>query len=535
MSVLSFRFVAFVAGAVLIYYLTPGKHQWKVLLLLSYAFYMLADVRAVIFILVTSLSTFYAGKMIGRINDEFEVAVASYQGPNPKMTRDEKKALKAEEDRRKRVIMIAVLLLNFGILIALKYVGVLAKGVNFLCRILNRGYRMSGRSILVPLGISYYTFQSMGYVIDLYRRKFQPEKNLARLMLFVSFFPQLIQGPISRYDEFADQLYAEHRFSYTRVKHGIELSVWGLFKKLVISDRIAILTSTIFSSPEIYGGWYLVLATCFSMLQLYTDFSGGIDILRGVSETFGVVMPENFTRPFFSENQGEYWRRWHITLNNWWRDYIFYPLTLSKPLVSFSKIAKKIFGNDFGKKLPILVSVIIIRVINSIWHGATTVSILGGVYYGLLLAFSFYFETKFKRLNELLHINTECLSFKVFRCVRTFILICVPRLVVNATSLKDAGRYIHYLFSIRNPWILFDGSLYNLGVSQKEYYVVIFSLLFLLVISLVQEKGIVIRDLLDKQNILFRGLIYIVFIYVIILFGAYGAGYDASAFIYQQI
>ena len=535
MSVLSFRFAAFVAIALVIYYSTPGKHQWKVLLALSYVFYLIADARALLFVLITSVSTFFAGKLIGQINDEYEAAVASYSGPNPKMTREEKKALKAEEDRRKRVIMVAALLLNFGILFALKYVAVLAKGVNFICRLVGVGYRMSRNSILVPLGISYYTFQSVGYVIDLYRRKFSPEKNLARFMLFVSFFPQLIQGPISRFDELAEQLYAEHEFNYTRIKHGIELSVWGLFKKLVISDRIAIITSTIFGSPEVYGGWYLAIATALSMLQLYTDFSGGIDILRGVAEAFGIIMPENFTRPFFSENQGEYWRRWHITLNNWWRDYIFYPLTLSKPLTSFGKFSKKIFGSDFGKKLPILVSVIIIRVINSIWHGATIVSILGGVYYGLLLAFSFYFETKFKRLNEILHINTECLTFKVFRCVRTFLLICVPRLVVNARSLSDAGRYIRCLFNTYNPWVLFDGSLFNLGVSQQQMYVLIFSLLFLFVISLVQEKGVVLREFIDKQNLVFRGMIYIAIIYAIILFGAYGAGYDASAFIYQQI
>ena len=260
-----------------------------------------------------------------------------------------------------------------------------------------------------------------------------------------------------------------------------------------------------------------------------------IGILRGVAETFGIFMPENFTRPFFSENQSEYWRRWHITLNNWWRDYIFYPLTLSKPLVNFGKDAKKVFGSDFGKKLPILVSVIIIRVINSIWHGATIVSILGGVYYGLLLAGSFYFEPKIKRLNELLRINTQCLSFKVFRCLRTFILISVPRLVVNASTLKDAWRYIRCLFTVRNPWVLFDGSLYNLGVSQQQVHLLIISLMFLFVISLIQEKGIVVRELLDQQNLVVRGLIYLGFIYVILLFGAYGVGYDSSAFIYQQI
>ncbi len=535
MSILSFKFAVFLTAAILLYFLTPGKHQWKMLLVISYIFYLFAGLKAVIFILFTSVSTYLAGLRIGKINDEFDVAVANYSGPNPKMTRAEKNELKKEEDRRKKKIMVLTLILNFGLLIALKYINALGGVFNSLCSLFNIVYELPQFSMLVPLGISYYTFQSMGYIIDLYRRKFAPEKNLPKFMLFISFFPQLIQGPISRFDELSVQLYEPHRFDPQRLKHGLELAAWGLFKKLVISDRIAIITSTVFTSPDRYPGFYLLVATILSMLQLYTDFSGGIDMTRGAAEIFGVYMPENFTRPFFATNLSEYWRRWHITLNNWWRDYIFYPLTLSKPFMKFGKVMKKIVGEDFGKKLPILLSIIIIRIINSIWHGATGSSILGGLYYGLILAFSFYFEAKFKKLNELLKINTNCLTWKIFTCLRTFALIAAPRLVTYATSVSDGADYFRCLFKTWNPWVLFDGSLYNLGVTQPQFFVVVFSLLLLLLVSSLQEKGMSIRAELDKQNLVFRGMIFIVFIYAIVLFGVYGSGYDASAFAYALI
>lgn len=519
MSILSIKFIVFLLVAVLFYYVTPKSHQWKSLLLISYGFYMVSGVENLFFLLLTTLSSYYAGILIGKINDEYEGEIARLEEAGGKATRVQKRNVKAEEDKRKRVIMILALLLNFSMLFLLKYSSTL---------------HLMPFSWIIPMGISYYTFQSMGYVIDLYRRKYSPEKDIFRFMLFVSFFPQLIQGPISRFDELQKQLCRPHKFEFKNLKYGAELMAWGIFKKLVISDRIAIITNTIFSEPEKYRGMYLVVATVFSMLQLYADFSGGIDMIRGVGEMFGIILPENFTRPFFAANLSEYWRRWHITLNNWWRDYIFYPLTLSKAFTAFGKTAKKIVGDNFGKKLPILLSVIIIRVINSIWHGATINSILGGIYYGVLLALSFYFEPYFKMANEKLGINTNCFSWRLYQYIRTFCLIAAPRLVSKATTVKEGANYFKCLFSTYNPWVLFDGSLYKLGVSSKQFLVVMLSLFLLLAVSCIQERGLVVREILDRQNMVFRVLFYCVFIYFIILFGVYGPGYDASTFTYAQ-
>lgn len=532
MSILSVQFFVFLVVALVVYYVIPARHQWKGLLLISYAFYLFAGVRAIIFILLTSVSTYFAGLWIGKINDEFEVAVANYSGPNPKMTRAEKKEIKAAEDKRKRVILIFTLLLNFGILIALKYSNEVKALLTFLCSLVGLHYEAPQFSILIPLGISYYTFQSMAYVLDLYRRKISPERSLPRLMLFISFFPQLVQGPISRFDELAGQLYAPHAFDSKRIRYGVELMAWGFFKKLVLSDRIAIITRTIWDAPEIYPGFYLIVAAILSTLQLYTDFSGGIDIARGVAECFGVDMPENFTRPFFAKNMSDFWQRWHITLNNWWRDYIFYPLTLSKPFARMGKALRKTVSDNLGKKFPALVSLIVIRILGSIWHGGSAGSVLAGLYYGIVLALSFYYEPHIKKLTAKLRINTECLSWKAFQCARTAILFAAPRLIVYSAGFGDAVNYIRCLFKTFNPWILFDGSLFKLGVTAHQFNAVICGLVLLFLVGWIQEHGKIVRVELDKQNMVIRGLVYIAFIYSIVLFGAYGSGYDASSFTY---
>ena len=535
MSILSLSFVIFLAAAFLVYFLTPGKYQWIALLVISYVFYLFAGVRAIIFILITTTTTFFAGRWIGKINDEFDVAVANYQGPNPKMTRDEKKALKADEDKRKKRIMILVMVLNFGILLALKFINPIVDVMNGLCGLVGLKYEIPHFSMLVPLGISYYTFQSMGYIIDLYRRKYKPSSHFGHFMLFLSFFPQLVQGPISRYNELSSQLIAPHRFEYTRVKHGMELVVWGLFKKLVISDRIAIIASTVYGSPDNYKGYYIAVAMVISSIQLYTDFSGGIDVMRGVAEAFGIILPENFTRPYFSVNLAEYWRRWHITMNTWWRDYLFYPLSLSRPFQKLGKRTRKIVGDNFSKKLPILLSIIVIRVVNSIWHGATASNVTGGLYHGIILAISLYFEPYIVRLTKRLKINTECFSWRLFQIIRTFILITIPKVFYPISSMSEIGKAISNLVSVHNPWVLFDGSIFKLGVTQPQLQIVSLCILILIIVSCLQEKGYSVRAELDKQNLVFRGAVYLFFIFAIIIFGVYGSAYNASAFAYQFV
>lgn len=534
MSVISIQFIFFLLLAVVLYYTAPPKWQWKILLIESFCFYVLCSARAILFFCVTAVSIWYAAIRMDRINAEYQKEIDAYAAQGKKLTRQEKLAMKKQEDRRKRKILIALLLLNFGILFFIKYGEIPCRIWNGVCAVLRLDWEADYSGILVPLGISYYTFQAVGYLIDIYRRKMRAERSLPRLALFLAFFPQLVQGPISRYHELAGQLFEPHPFRFQNIRNGAELMAWGLFKKLVISDRLAIMVNTVFGMPDQYDGCYLLFASVFSMLQLYTDFSGGIDMMRGAAEMFGMDLPENFVRPFFARDQSEYWRRWHISLNNWWRDYIFYPLTLSRAFQALGRKTRKWLGERFGKKLPVLLAVIIIRVINSIWHGATGASILGGLYYGILLALSFYFDYAIQKITQKLHIRTNCISWRIFQTLRTFLLIAAPRLISQARSLSDGGKVFSCLFQEWNPWIFFDGSLFSLGVSRAQFTVLLLALLLLFVVSLLQERGIRIRESLARQNLVFQGLILICFFYTVVLFGVYGSGYDASAFTYAQ-
>lgn len=531
MSFISLVFIVFLAIAAAVYFLTPARWQWIVLLIASYVFYLFAGVKLVLFLLFTTISVFFAGKAIGKRNEEYHQRL---KDEAETLDRAGKRQLKDVFNKRKKRIMIAALLANFGILFVLKYLPVFAEPVGVLISRFDPDFKMPSFNFFLPLGISFYTFQAMGYVVDLYRDKFKPETNLLRFALFLSFFPQIIQGPISRFDELAEQLYAPHKFDYKRVKFGIELMLWGYFKKMVIADHLAIVTSTVFGNPQQYQGLYLIVSAALSWIELYTDFSGGIDVARGVAEIFGINMPENFKRPFFADSLAEFWRRWHITLNNWWRDYIFYPLTLSKAFTALGKKCKKLFGNNTGKKVPAMLALLIVRVINSVWHGAYVIYFVGGLYHGIMIALAFLLEPQFKKLTEKLRVNTQCFSWKVFRIVRTFILVAAPRLIFAANSWSDILLYLRCAFRQFNPWIFFDNSMYSLGLNRKEFQSVLTAMLLLLVVSIFQEKGYCIREKLEEQNLVFRWAVYLVGILSILLLGAYGLGFDAAGFQYMQ-
>lgn len=515
MSLISIRFVLFLVVAVILYYSAPLEKRWMFLLIISFAFYLISSPKAILLIIFTILTSFLLSCKMDENNVQCEEQI---NGVVQNIGCDSKKksVLRDETRKKNRVFLIIALVINFGILFLLKYV----KPVLF-------------SSIGIPLGISYYTFQSMGYVIDIYRNKHRAEKNVLKYSLFILFFPQLMQGPISRHSDISEQLLSGKKFSMDMVWKGIELIVWGIFKKIVIGDRLYIITNNVFSNINMYDGCFIWVATFFSMIELYADFSGGIDIARGGSELFGITLPENFLRPFFAKSLNEFWRRWHITLNNWWRDYIFYPVTLTKAFSKLGKKAKNVLGSNVGRKIPVVCALIFVRMVNSIWHGVTQCSFVSGLYYGILLAASFLLDDFFRAVNKKLSINTECFTWKLFQCIRTFILISLPRMVSYSNTLSDGWGVIKKAFSY-NPWILFDGSLYELGVSGPQFRVTIYCILFMGVISWMQEKGIRIRDCIAKQNVIARGMIYIAFIYFILIFGVYGSGYNSASFAYAQ-
>lgn len=530
MSIISLGFALFLLIAVIAYFITPSKYQWVTLLAASYIFYMFASVKLLFFLLLTTTSTYCVGLLFGKVNLAYERRLK--EGKET-LTRAQKRELKQEFNRKKKLWLLAALLLNFGVLFILKYTNILVGVLNLLRAVFRMEGKLDVPKLFLPLGISFYTFQSMGYLIDVYRNKYKPERNWEKFALFVSFFPQLIQGPISRYDQLAAQLYAPHSFDYQRVKHGLELMLWGYFKKMVISDRIAIMTGAIFATPGEYQGFYIAFGALFGLFELYTDFSGGIDIVRGVSEIFGIIMPENFKRPYFATSLADYWRRWHITLNDWWRDYIFYPMVLSETFTKLGKFCRKHMGDTFGKKIPIFIALFCARFINGIWHGVSVYYVIVGLYHGVLISLSFVFEEQIGDLGRKLRIKTDCASWRIFQSLRTFALLFLIKVQSKATSFSEIIIYYKSLFAKFNPWILFDESLFKFGVNRREFTVVILALAVLFVVSLLQEKGYHIREKLDEQNLVFRWGIYLCGILSVVLFGVYGPGYDAAKFLYQ--
>ena len=339
----SLNFLAFVSVTILLYFLFPLKKQkWVVLLVSSYTFYLLAGYKYAYFIVFTTITTYLTALWLDRISKNSKVKIKQNKA---QWSREEKKKYKSSIKIKKRLVMALVLVVNFGILGFLKYYNFFSGSLNDVLGVFGVSFSAPTLNLVLPLGISFYTFQSMGYIVDVYREKVAAEKNPAKLALFVSFFPQIIQGPISFYDQLAHQLYEPHNFDFTRFKHGMELILWGFFKKLVIADRAVIAIQAFQKGNTDFGGTTITFIILLYALQLYADFSGGIDISRGIAQILGIDMVDNFKRPYFAKSINDYWRRWHITLGAWLKNYLFYPIAMSNVFINASK---KMKNTKFG-------------------------------------------------------------------------------------------------------------------------------------------------------------------------------------------
>ena len=525
MAFTSFKFLEFLVLTVLVYFIIPQKYRWLVLLVSSYAFYLLSSPKTFIFVLITTVTTFYGAKAIGAKDARMKAHIAANK---EKLDRAAKKEIKAATQKEKKKILLLIVLLNFGILAFLKYFRVYINDIAVMMGIEN----VFNAGMLIPLGISFYTFQSVGYVIDVYRSIDKPDDNLLKYALFVSFFPQIIQGPISKHNQLASQLYEGHPFDYTRVKFGAQLILWGFFKKLVIADRIGIIVNELFDNYTEYRGFFMIIAAVGYTIQIYGDFSGGIDIARGVAEIFGITLTNNFERPYFSRSVREFWQRWHITLGTWCRDYIFYPISLSPTFGQISKKSRKLLGEKTGKLLPVIIAQLATFTTIGIWHGANFKFIAYGLYQAIFIVGSLVFESQLNGMKRILRVNEDTYSWKFFQMVRTFAFVSFGRFFSRAATFGAATAMMKRCF-VFNPRVFFDGSLFQLGLTERDYVLLGFCLLFWIVISILQENGIHIRETLSKQNLAFRWFIYILGFMAVLIFGIYGPGYDASTFIYR--
>lgn len=525
----SYEFLEFLLVLLLLYYLIPAGWQWKLLLAASFFFYFCASPVYCAYIAVTIVTTWAAGCMIGAARRKRD-AYLQENGEN--LGKEGKKAYKAQVKRRTWRFTLACLLLNLGILAVVKYTNFVIANVNAVIDALGSGSPIRFFNIILPLGISFYTFQAMGYIIDVYRGTVEAERNPFKFALFVSFFPQLIQGPISRFGDLKQTLFERHPFHGPTVSLGLQRILWGFFKKLVVADRIVAGVNVLIHDADVYTGAYAFVGMLFYALELYADFTGGIDITIGIAQTLGIRVTENFNRPFFSKNIKEYWNRWHITMGSWFTDYIFYPISVCKPMLKLSKFSRKRFGEVVGKRVPVYLSSFAVWFATGVWHGASWNFIVWGLGNWLVIMVSQELEPLYAKFHGRFHVK-EKFGFRLFQVIRTVLLMSVLRMFDCYRNVPLTFRMIGSMFTARNWNVLWDGSLLRIGLSGTDYAVLLFGLVLLVTVSLVQRRGSV-RAKIGALPYWGRFAVWYGLFLVVLLAGAYGIGYDASQFIYNQ-
>lgn len=534
MTINSLTFIAFVAIVVCIYYLVPKKMQWIVLLTASYGFYLCSGVKHIIYIIATTIISYLSGRWMQKLRDNGQKEI---EGLGEEATREEKKAIKAKQAKKIHRIQVCTVLINLGVLAYVKYLNFFLGNIENLFSFFKWDISMPMVNVIVPLGLSYYTFNSIGYLIDIGRGRIKAEKNIGRFALFISFFPIIVQGPLYRYEDVGKQLKDTHKYEYLNIKYGAQLILWGFFKKIVIADKFAVIANTVFAPGYAnYSGSHIFFGVLAYSFQIYGDFSGGIDITRGVAQMLGINLPVNFARPFFATSMADFWRRWHMSLGAWMREYVFYPVMLSGKVTNLSKKVRKRFGTYAGKMVPSVVTPMVVFFLMNIWHGISWQRIVNGVYNALIISSTVALTPAYKKLAAKLRINTEVFSFRLFQMIRTFLLLSISRIIVKAPSLGEAFRMIKKMFTDVDVAFItgINKEIYGFGVSEKEMDILIIAIVILLVVGILQEMGIKIRESLEKQNIVFRWGLMIALLVFVLIFGQYGPGYSASSFIYGR-
>lgn len=480
MDYISITFYLFLLIVIILYYFFPVKQRWMVLLCANIVFYTIVAREAVCVLLVITVLSWLLGLGIYRLG--FSV--------------------------RKKIIKRTVLL---GAIILVLCPLFITKYSSFFLGLVGRSTIWE---FMVPLGISYYTLQIISYLIDVYKGKYKPENNLLKYMLYLSFFPQVVQGPIARYSQMKEQLCYEHVFDETKFVKGLHLIVWGFFLKMMIADKAAIIVNEIFNNYEMYVGWYVIIGGTLYSLQLYADFLACVTISQGVAGLFGIEVMDNFKHPYGSASVKEFWHRWHISLSTWLRDYVY--ITLG--------------GNRKGRILKYC-NLMLTFIVSGMWHGAGYKYILWGMIHGIYQIVEDIIKPicnlvwKIRILEKVKELRRYIETFVTFICVM------LAWIVFRADSLRVAIEMLKNIIKVNNIWILFDGSMMKLGLSEKQIVVLCLSMGIMYVVSKLQQK-ICIRDFILKKNIIVRWSIYIGSILIIMVFGTYGFGFDAQAFIY---
>lgn len=497
----SFSFLVFFPIVIGIYFIIPEKFKQPWLLIASYYFYMNWNATYVILILgITAIG--YAG---GMLIDRAE------HGKN--------KDDAAKVARERKLWMIASAVLSLGILFTFKYLDFAIDNVNRLLQIAGSSAQLATSfSLVLPVGISFYTFQALGYVFDVYRKDVPVEKNFMRYALFVSFFPQLVAGPIERSKNLLMQLQKSTKFDYESAKRGLLLMLWGYFEKMWVADRVAILVDNVYENYGNYSAGMVILATALFSIQIYCDFGGYSHIAIGAAQVLGIRLMDNFRQPYLATNIKEFWNRWHMSLSTWFRDYVYFPL-----------------GGSRCSKPKAYRNLMITFLVSGLWHGANWSYVVWGGINGLYQVIGRMTLGVRQKVRAFLHIKEDAFWLRVIQMFITFVLASFAWLFFRADGMGHAVDLIRY--SISNGVILqqfTDGTIFRMGLSQLGIYQLIFAMVVLLIVDIIHERGVSLRDWVAKRNIVIRWSIYLVVLVAFVVLIIQNYGRPAAEFIYFQ-
>ncbi len=496
----SLEFFVFFPIVTIVYGIIPAKWRKLWLFFASYFFYMCWNPYYIVLIVFSTIVTYIGGLLIEKAKDN-----------------SKNNSQSVEKSNTAKIILIITCCINLALLVFFKYTPWF---VEIVSSIIGRTVTMP-IFFALPVGISFYTFQALGYTADVYNGKIKAEKNFATYALFVSFFPQLVAGPIERTGNLLTQIQKLESikfWNYKRITSGLVIMLWGFFLKLVIADRVAMFVDPVFEDYAVFGTTELLLAGIGFALQVYCDFASYSVIAMGAAKVLGIGLMENFNTPFFAQSVTEFWTRWHMSLCGWFRDYVYIPL-----------------GGSRCGKLKHYRNLMVVFILSGFWHGANWTYVVWGGLNGLLQIIEKELKPLGDRLVDKFSINVKAFSHRFWKTLITDFLFVITVIIFRAENIKEAFIYLGRMFTSFNPWVLFDGSIYNVGLDRTEMNILIVACVVLFFVSYVKyTKGMLIDTALESQGILFRWCAIIALFIFVVIYGVYGPGFNSAAFIYFQ-
>ena len=483
MSFISFAFMIFLPIAVAVNFLVPKKYRYIWLFVVSMAFYYTAGIGAMVLLLISIASVYESAIMMEKRKD------------------------------KSKFILIVTLVFNVGILFVFKYLNFILGCLGIFTFGAVEGFQLN---LILPLGLSFYILKSLGYLIDVYRGDIQPEKNVIKLALFVSFFPQIVAGPIERAGNMIKQFENPVPLDFDRFRDGLFQMLWGYFLKLVVAERLKIYVDCVFAAEEGTIGAVSFMAIVFYTFQIYADFAGYSHISIGIARILGIDVMKNFESPYLARSIAEFWRRWHISLSSWFRDYLYIPLG----------------GNRHGE-IRRYINVLIVFTVSGMWHGAGFNFLVWGLLHGIYQVIGRILTPIRDKVTDIFNVGRPSFSHRVVKTVGTFILVGYAWVFFRADSMMQALRIIRRSF-VFTPWKFVDGSLYSFGLNRANFILGLAGIILIAVVDIFNYEGIVIREKILRQGMWLRWLIIITGILFTVICGIWGPGYNVADFIYKQ-